>query len=120
MLWSRPLLNGNEREMAAPLDQLKVQPEIHERAKMLWITTGLGGLCGFIIFKFFWKLEGQDKSRWFQRQLIQSLIIGGLGWLCYPLLGLGFIVHLVFGLIAFTSLNKGRDYEVPLVGRYLP
>jgi hypothetical protein len=106
--------------MAAPIDDLKVPPPIHERAKMLWIATGLGGLCGFIVFKFFWKLDGQDESRWFRRQLVQSAIVGGLGWLCYPLIGLGFIVHLAFGLIAFTALNRGRDYELPLVGRYLP
>ena len=106
--------------MARSLDQLQVSPALHERARMVWIVTCVGGLVGFFIFKFAFKIDGQEKSRWFKRQLIQSAIVGGLGWLCYPLLGLGYLVHFVLGLLAYTALSKGRDYELPLIGKYLP
>jgi hypothetical protein len=96
--------------------ELRVRPEIRERALMLWIVTGLGGLCGWIVFAFFWKLPGQDQDRWFGTQLLQALVVGAIGWLGYPLWGLGFVAHLALGLVAFAAIAKNHDFVLPIVG----
>lgn len=102
---------------AKPLTgELRVRPEIRERALMLWLVTSLGGLCGWLVFAFFWKLPGQDQDRWFGTQLLQALVVGAIGWLGYPLLGLGFAVHVAVGLIAFAAITKSHDFVLPLVG----
>lgn len=102
--------------MAQSLDQLGVPKALQERAKILWIITLLGGLWGWIICNFIWKEEGQDDNEWFQFQLRQAMIVGVAAWVLYIVLGLGALVHFVFGLLGFLAINKGEDYEAPVLG----
>lgn len=61
--------------MAQSLQQLGVPQEIQDRAKIMWILTLLGGLWGWIICNFIWKVEGQDTNEWYQVQLKQAMIV---------------------------------------------
>ncbi len=105
--------------MVASLEQLGVPPEYRERAMMLWLVTGMAGLSGWIVFRFLWKLDGQEKNQWFRVQLKQALVVGCLGWTCYLLLGLGVVVHLMISMLGLLKLAKGLDFELPLLSRLL-
>ena len=101
--------------MGASLDQLGVPPEFRDRAKIMWIITLLGGLWGYIICAFVWKLPNQEQNQWYQFQLKQSLYIGILSWVLY-VIGFGPLVHFLFGLLGFLAINKGEDFEAPIIG----
>ena len=96
--------------MAAELSQLGVPQEYRDRAKMLWILTLLGAFWGWIICNFIWKIEGQEQNQWYQFQLKQSLYAGLLGVVTF---GLG---SFILGLLGFLAINKGEDYEAPVIG----
>jgi len=83
---------------------------------MLWLITAAGGLWGWAICKFAWKVEGQDHNAWYQGQLKQALFIGAAGWVGYPVCGLGWLVHAGLGVLGFMAINKGQDYQAPVIG----
>jgi hypothetical protein len=100
------------------LDELGVPPEIRERAKMLWLITLLAGLWGWIICNFAWKVEGQDGNEWYQFQLKQALFAGLAGWIGMVFFGLGWFISAIIGLLGFLAVNKGEDFEAPLLGGF--
>ena len=101
--------------MAASLDQLGVPQEFRDRAKIMWIITLLGGLWGWIICAFVWKLDGQEQNQWFQFQLKQNLYVGLIWWLlCWS--GIGWLIAAIFSLMGFLAINKGEDFEAPIIG----
>ena len=102
--------------MAQSLDQLGVPQEYRERAKILWIITLLGGLWGWIICNFIWKIEGQENNQWFQFQLKQSLFAGAIGWVGMACLGFGWFISAIYGLLGFLAINKDEDFDAPIIG----
>lgn len=104
---------------AMTLDQLGVPNEIRERAKMLWIFTLVGGLWGWIICNFVWKVEGQDQNEWYQRQLKQAMVIGGIGWVLSMFMGIGWFVSAVLSFLGFQAIGKGEDFIAPVVGEMI-
>ncbi|MFH1466528.1 MAG: hypothetical protein ABIO70_19240 [Pseudomonadota bacterium] len=103
----------------ASLDQLRVPPELRERAKMLWGLTALGGAWGWVICNFVWKVPGQEDDPWFQGQLKQAMVVGVAGWLGYGLCGFGWLVHVGLGAFGFLTIGKGEDYIAPVVGGFV-
>jgi hypothetical protein len=101
--------------MGASLDQLGVPPEFRERAKIMWIITLLGGLWGWIICAFVWKLPGQEQNQWFQFQLKQNLYLGVI-MLVLSWTGIGWFAGMVIALLGFMAINKGEDFEAPVIG----
>lgn len=99
------------------LDQLGVPQDLRERAKILWIITLFLGLWGWIICNYIWKIEGQENNAWFQFQLKQSLYAGIAGWVAYACMGLGYCVHALYGVLGFLAINKGEDFEAPVIGK---
>jgi hypothetical protein len=75
----------------------------------MWIITLLGGLWGWIICAFIWKLPGQEQNQWFQFQLKQSLLAGVISLFT---VGLG---QLIYGLLGFLAIGKGEDFEGPVI-----
>jgi hypothetical protein len=103
--------------MAASLDSLGVPQEFRDRVKIMWIITLLGGLWGWIICAFIWKLPGQEQNQWFQFQLKQNLWVGVISLLtCW--LGLGFLVQFIYGLLGFLAIGKGEDFEAPVIAGF--
>jgi hypothetical protein len=103
-------------EATMTLDQLGVPAEMRERAKMLWIITLIAGFWGWIICNFVWKVEGQDQNDWYQHQLKQALFAGLAGWIGMIFFGLGWFISAIYGLLGFLAINKGEDYNAPLIG----
>lgn len=101
---------------AQSLDQLGIRPDLRERAKMLWLITALGGIWGWVIVNFIWKVEGQEEDPWFQFQLKQSLFVGIIGVVGWVLCGIGVLVHFAFGVLGFLAINKDQDFVAPLIG----
>jgi hypothetical protein len=101
--------------MAVTLDQLGVPQEFRDRAKIMWILTLLGGLWGWVICNFIWKLPGQEQNQWYQFQLKQGLYAGAISWAGY-IIGIGPLIHFVYGLLGFLAINKGEDFEAPVIG----
>ena len=101
--------------MGASLDQLGVPPEFRERAKIMWIITLLGGIWGWIICNFIWKLPNQEQNQWYQYQLKQSLYVGAISFVGL-IIGIGPLISFVYGLLGFLAINKGEDFESPVIG----
>lgn len=101
--------------MGASLDQLGVPPEFRERAKIMWIITLLAGLWGWIICAFIWKLPNQEQNQWFQFQLKQNLYIGII-MLVLSWTGIGWMAGMLIALLGFLAINKGEDFEAPVIG----
>jgi sulfite exporter TauE/SafE len=97
------------------LDQMGISKEMQERAKMLWLITLLGGLWGWIICNFVWKIEGQESNAWYQHQLKQAMIVGGVGWLLTGF-GFGWFINAIIGFLGFSAIGKGDDFEAPVFG----
>jgi len=101
---------------AKTLEELGVPKDFRDRAKMMWLITLFGGLWGWIICTYIWKLDGQEKNEWYQFQLKQALYVGLASWVGYAIMGLGFIIHFIFGLLGFLAINGGKDFEAPVLG----
>ena len=105
----------------ASLDQLGVPQELRDRAKMMWLITALGGLWGWVIVSFVWKVEGQEHNEWFQFHMKQNLFVGIVHWIGLVLSSvcIGAIFWLAavfFCVMAFLAIGKGEDYEAPVIG----
>ncbi len=101
---------------AKTLDELNIPKDYRDRAKMLWIITLIGGLWGWIICSYIWKIDGQDSNEWYQFQLKQALYVGLASWVGYAIAGLGFLIHVIFGLLGVMAIGAGKDYEAPVLG----
>jgi hypothetical protein len=102
--------------MAESLDTLGVPPEYRERAKIMWLLTIFCGIGAWAICNFLWKIEGQENNQWFQYQLKQNLYVGIACFVGWWLCGLGGLIQLVYGVMGFLALNKGEDFESPVIG----
>jgi hypothetical protein len=98
------------------LDQQGIPTELQQRAKLMWIISGLGGLWGWIFGSFIGKVEGQDENAWFQWQLKQNLFSGCITMFLFWACGLGYIAGLYFGVMGFLTIGKGEDYSAPMIG----
>ncbi len=98
------------------LDQQGVPKELQDRAKLMWIITGLFGMWGWVFGSFIGKVEGQDENAWFQWQLKQNLYGGIISWVGSALCGLGYCVAFVFGVMGFLAIGKGEDFSAPGIG----
>ena len=98
------------------LTQQGIPQELQDRAKLMWIISGLAGLWGWIFGAFIGKVEGQDENVWFQWQLKQNLFSGCITMFGSVLCGLGYIAGLYFGVMGFLTIGKGEDYSAPMIG----
>jgi len=101
---------------AKTLDELNVPQEYRDRAKMMWIITMVAGFWGWIICSYVWKIDGQENNEWYQFQLKQALYVGLASWVGYAIMGLGFFIHVIFGLLGMLAIGGGKDYEAPVLG----
>jgi uncharacterized membrane protein len=98
------------------LDSLGISKELADNAKLMWLITAIASIFGPIIFGYLVKKEGQDDSAWYQDQIKKNwfLAIGGI-ILTTVTCGLGWIVVLIIGIMAFMQIGEGKDPHVFII-----
>jgi uncharacterized membrane protein len=98
------------------LESLGISKDLADNAKLMWLITAIASIFGPIIFGYLVKKEGQDDSPWYQDQIKKNwfLAIGGIV-LTTVTCGIGWIVVLIIGIMAFMQIGEGKDPHVFII-----